>query len=37
MKNVSYHVPDDKQDAFRREMVPLLDRLKVTLQKYNDA
>jgi hypothetical protein len=37
VKNISYHVPDDKQDAFKRELVPLLDRLKDTLEKYSDS
>lgn len=37
VKNISFHVPENKQAAFRKEMVPLLDRLKGTLQKYNDV
>jgi len=37
VRNVGLHVPSTKQAAFRREMVPLLDRLKNTLQKYTDA
>lgn len=35
VRNVSLHVPDSKQAAFKQEMVPLLDRLKNTLQKYH--
>lgn len=37
IKNIAFHVPENKQAAFRKEMVPLLDRLKDTLQKYNDV
>jgi CRP-like cAMP-binding protein len=37
VKNVSLHVPDEKQEQFKRELVPLLDRLKNTLEKYNDS
>lgn len=37
VKNIAFHVPENKQAAFRKEMVPLLDRLKDTLQKYNDV
>lgn len=37
VKNIAFHVPENKQAAFRKEMVPLLDRLRSTLQKYNDA
>jgi CRP-like cAMP-binding protein len=37
VKNIAAHIPQSKQDAFRQEMVPLLDRLKSTLQKYNNA
>jgi CRP-like cAMP-binding protein len=37
VQNISFHVPEGKQEAFRKELVPLLDRLKSTLEKYNDA
>ncbi|MBI1214193.1 MAG: cyclic nucleotide-binding domain-containing protein [Alphaproteobacteria bacterium] len=37
VKNVSMHIPEGKQTAFREEVVPLLSRLKNTLQKYHDA
>ncbi len=37
IKNIGFHVPDSKQAQFRREMVPLLDRLKSTLEKYHDT
>jgi CRP-like cAMP-binding protein len=32
--NVGLHIPDNKQAAFKREMLPLLDKLKSTLTKY---
>ncbi|MDE1153922.1 MAG: cyclic nucleotide-binding domain-containing protein [Micavibrio sp.] len=35
--NIGLHIPSTKQAAFKRELVPLLDRLKNTLQKYSDA
>ena len=37
VKNIGFHVPDDKQEQFKRELVPLLDRLKNTLEKYNES
>lgn len=37
VKNIAISIPDGKKDAFRREMVPLLDRLKNTLVKYNET
>lgn len=37
IKNVAFHVPENKQAQFKKEMVPLLDRLKSTLEKYNDT
>jgi len=37
IKNVAFHVPENKQAQFKKEMVPLLDRLKTTLEKYNDT
>lgn len=36
VKNIALHIPDNKQKAFRHEVVPLLDRLKHTLEKYSD-
>ena len=35
VKNISHHIPENKQRAFKREVVPLLDKLKNTLEKYN--
>lgn len=35
VENISLHIPENKQTAFKREVVPLLDKLKSTLQKYN--
>lgn len=37
VKNISFHVPEGQQDQFRKEVVPLLDRLKATLEKYNES
>ena len=37
VKNIGFHVPDDKQEQFKKELVPLLDRLKNTLEKYNES
>lgn len=33
--NVAMHVPESRQGAFKAEMLPLLDKLKTTLSKYN--
>lgn len=35
VKNISAHIPENKQKAFKKEVVPLLDKLKGTLEKYN--
>ncbi|MDD9899922.1 MAG: cyclic nucleotide-binding domain-containing protein [Alphaproteobacteria bacterium] len=35
VKNVALHIPEGKQAAFKKEMLPLLDNLKTTLNKYN--
>lgn len=37
VNNISFHVPAGKQEAFRKEMVPLLSRLRNTLEKYHDT
>jgi CRP/FNR family transcriptional regulator, cyclic AMP receptor protein len=37
VKNIAFHVPNEKQEAFKKELVPLLDRLKNTLEKYNES
>lgn len=34
VKNISLHIPDERQPQFKKEVVPLLDRLKHTLEKY---
>jgi CRP-like cAMP-binding protein len=33
--SLALHIPAHKQEQFKREMVPLLDKLKSTLTKYN--
>lgn len=33
--NVTHHIPEHKQGAFKKEMLPLLDKLRSTLTKYN--
>jgi len=35
VRNIGLHIPENKQAAFKQEMVPLLDKLKSTLSKYN--
>ncbi len=35
VNNIALHVPEGKQKQFRHEVVPLLDKLKHTLAKYN--
>jgi CRP-like cAMP-binding protein len=34
VKNITLQIPDEKQTAFKKELVPLLDKLKSTLTKY---
>lgn len=35
VNNIAAHIPENKQKAFKKEVVPLLDKLKGTLEKYN--
>ena len=35
VKNIGLHIPQNKQNAFKNEVVPLLDKLKDTLSKYH--
>lgn len=35
VENISFHIPEQQQTEFKKEMVPLLERLKETLSKYN--
>lgn len=35
VRNIGIHIPENKQKAFKRDVVPLLDKLKSTLRKYN--